>query len=122
MPWVGSWASQKRLNSDPNDTTFGSYTTSTASVWPVRPEQTSSYEGFLVVPPAYPTAVAATPSVSQNSRSAPPETAHSEQDGLQALGKRRCDCGAGDEVPSADLDRRFPIRKGAVASGLMGIA
>ncbi len=38
---------------------------------PVRPEHTSWYVGFGVVPPAYPTAVVNTPSASQNFRSAP---------------------------------------------------
>jgi hypothetical protein len=37
--------------------TAGSKTTSTASVCPVRAEQTSSYVGFGVKPPAQPAAV-----------------------------------------------------------------
>ena len=35
-----------------NDTTFGSNTTRTTSLWPVRPVQTSSYVAFSVSPPA----------------------------------------------------------------------
>ena len=57
MPWVGSCTSKKRLTRSPYATTFGSKTTRTASVWPVRPEQTSSYDGCGVYPPAYPTDV-----------------------------------------------------------------
>ena len=41
MPWVGSWPSQKAFRICSNETCFGSYATSTISVWPVRPEQTS---------------------------------------------------------------------------------
>ena len=52
IPCVGSWPSQKSLSSASYEVTFGSNTTSTASVWPVRPLQTSSYVGFGVTPPA----------------------------------------------------------------------
>lgn len=47
-PWVGSWDSQNSFSSSAYETVFGSKTTRTASVWPVRPEQTSSYAGFSV--------------------------------------------------------------------------
>jgi hypothetical protein len=40
-------------------------------VWPVRPEQTSSYVGFGVSPPAYTAAVVYTPGAFQKRRSAP---------------------------------------------------
>src|SRR5439155_5816801 len=53
------------------DTFFGSNATSTASACPVRPVHTSSYVGFGVNPPAYPTAVVYTPGICQKSRSAP---------------------------------------------------
>ena len=52
MPWVGSCTSKNRLTRSAYETTFGSKTTRTASVWPVRPEQTSSYDGWAVKPPA----------------------------------------------------------------------
>ena len=42
IPCVGSWLSQKTRSSSSKLTFFGSNTTRTASVWPVRPEQTSS--------------------------------------------------------------------------------
>src|SRR6059058_3854125 len=71
MPCVGSWFSQKSRRISSYDVCCGSNTTSTASVCPVRPEQTSSYVGFFVKPPAYPTAVVYTPGACQNTRSAP---------------------------------------------------
>src|SRR6266508_4410215 len=71
MPWVGSCDSQNTFSSSPNVTCFGSNTTRTASVCPVRPVQTSSYVGFGVYPPAYPTAVVQTPGMSQKNSSAP---------------------------------------------------
>jgi hypothetical protein len=52
MPWVGSWLSQKMRSRASYDVTAGSNTTSTASVWPVRPPHTSSYVGLGVKPPA----------------------------------------------------------------------
>ncbi|CAM5339959.1 hypothetical protein SBADM41S_12248 [Streptomyces badius] len=47
-PWVGLCDSQNSFSSSSYDTTAGSKTTRTASVWPVRPEQASSYVGFSV--------------------------------------------------------------------------
>ena len=52
-------------------TSAGSKTTRTISAWPVLPEHTSSYVGFGVRPPAYPTAVEMTPGVCQKVFSAP---------------------------------------------------
>ena len=52
MPWVGSWPSQNARRISSRLVFAGSQTTSTASVWPVRPLQTSSYVGFFVNPPA----------------------------------------------------------------------
>ena len=52
MPWVGSWTSKNRLTRSAYETTEGSKTTRIASVWPVRPLQTSSYVGCGVTPPA----------------------------------------------------------------------
>ena len=49
----------------------GSNATRTASACPVRPEQTSSYVGFGVNPPAYPAAVEYTPGICQYNLSAP---------------------------------------------------
>ncbi len=40
-------------------------------MWPVRPLQTSSYDGFGVLPPAYPTEVDHTPGTCQKISSAP---------------------------------------------------
>ena len=40
-------------------------------MWPVRPLQTSSYDGFGVMPPAYPTEVDQTPGTCQKISSAP---------------------------------------------------
>ena len=40
-------------------------------MWPVWPEQTSSYDGCGVVPPAYPTEVDQTPGICQKISSAP---------------------------------------------------
>jgi hypothetical protein len=52
MPWVGSWISKNLFTRSAYDTTVGSKTMRTASVCPVRPEQTSSYDGCAVWPPA----------------------------------------------------------------------
>ena len=52
MPWVGSCTSKNLFTRSAYATTFGSKTIRTASVWLVRPLQTSSYDGFGVVPPA----------------------------------------------------------------------
>src|SRR3954463_12850851 len=71
MPCVGSWLSQKTLSSSSYVIAVRSNTTRTASVWLVMPLHTSSYVGFFVSPPAYPTAVEYTPGSSQNLRSAP---------------------------------------------------
>src|SRR6266704_1515245 len=71
IPCVGSWFSQKTLSRSANVTRAGSYTTWTTSACPVYPEQTSSYVGFGVTPPAYPTAVEITPGIFQNIFSAP---------------------------------------------------
>ena len=55
LPWrkpcVGSWSSQKVRSSCSSEICFGSYTTRTASAWPVFPEHDSRYVGFGVVPP-----------------------------------------------------------------------
>ena len=48
MPWVGSWTSQKTFTRSVKVILVGSKTTRTASVWPVRPLQTSSYVGLGV--------------------------------------------------------------------------
>src|SRR5699024_4230514 len=71
MPCVGSCHSKNVASSFSTGSTCGSNTTRTASVCPVAPEQTSSYVGLGVQPPAYPTAVVHTPSSSQSTRSAP---------------------------------------------------
>ena len=71
MPCVGSCASKNTLSNRSKGSTDGSKTARTTSACPVSPEQTSSYVGYGVKPPAYPTAVVHTPSVCQNSRSAP---------------------------------------------------
>src|SRR5205823_6991433 len=71
IPWLGSWFSQKTFSRSAYATFVGSYTTCTASVCPVYPEQTSSYVGFGVTPPAYPTEVEMTPGTFQNIFSAP---------------------------------------------------
>src|SRR2546430_15579418 len=71
MPWVGSWFSQNTLSRSARGTPDGSYTTWTTSVCPVWPEQTSSYVGFGVCPPAYPTDAEITPEMLQNIFSAP---------------------------------------------------
>jgi hypothetical protein len=42
MPWVGSWFSQNSRSISSNEVFAGSNTTSTTSVWPVLPLQTSS--------------------------------------------------------------------------------
>ena len=52
IPCVGSWLSQKTRSSSSKLTRDGSNATRTTSAWPVRPEQTSSYVGFGVKPPA----------------------------------------------------------------------
>src|SRR5439155_7090580 len=71
MPWLGSWFSQNTLSRSAYATFAGSYTTWTTSVCPVYPEHTSSYVGFGVTPPAYPTDVEMTPGIFQNIFSAP---------------------------------------------------
>src|SRR4051795_4370321 len=71
MPWVGSWPSQNFCSTWAVEITDGSYATRTASVWPVRPLQTSREVGFGGDPPAEPTDVVQTPGVSQKTRSAP---------------------------------------------------
>ena len=48
MPCVGSCPSQKMRSISMKLVLAGSHTTSTASVWPVLPEQTSWYVGFGV--------------------------------------------------------------------------
>ena len=42
MPWVGSWFSQNSRSTSSNEISAGPNTTSTTSLWPVRPLQTSS--------------------------------------------------------------------------------
>ena len=54
-----------------NEIFKGSNTTLTTSAWPVLPEQTSSYDGLIEVPPAYPTEVSVTPCKFQSRLSTP---------------------------------------------------
>jgi len=61
MPCVGSCTSKNCFTRSAYDTTVGSKTMRIASVWPVPPVQTSSYVGWGLCPPAYPTDVDQTP-------------------------------------------------------------
>src|SRR3954471_13756508 len=87
MPCVGSCSSKNTFTRSAYETFHGSKTTRTASVCPVWPEQTSSYDGCGVDPPAYPADVDQTPGIRQKISSAPqkqpsPKTATSKPSGM----------------------------------------
>ena len=87
-------------------------------MWPVRPEQTSSYDGCGVVPPAYPTEVDQTPGHLPVDLLGAPEAAEPEDRDLEALGDL-----VGDERARrarGACRRAWNALLGAAGQGLVG--